>query len=170
METKENHTQHYVNLALVLAIIVLSWVVFCVFLSSKAEASHGRISEPLSLYDINPVVKPYHSYTRYSAIVWDLHRSPFEETQTPIRYVVSWPQLPTVAEAHIRMATVRLAAFMAEQATQADAEQQALRLRLDLEAFRKALALAFMCMGFGIIMVYGWAPKLVKNSSNKNHV
>lgn len=162
-------TENYVVIGVATALIVLLWAI-CVFLSSKAEASHGRISEPLSLYDLNPVVKPYHSYTRYSALVWELHRSPFEETQTPIRYVVSWPQLPTVAEAHIRMATVRLAAFMAEQATQTDAEQQALRLQLDLEAFRKALALAFMCMGFGIIMVYGWAPKLVKNSSNKNHV
>lgn len=146
----------YVVWALAAAIIALSWVMFCVFLSSKAEAHSGHgIAIPISRH-VNGFPD---SRLRHAGVIWEEPRSAFERPQEPVKWLLQWPRLPSVDEIRIKMAKEQLALEIA-----AEEAMKPFQWPWDWEDFKKALGLALVSLGVMISITYGRTAVRMKNS------
>ncbi len=101
----------YVIASFIIAIAVILTVIF---LSSRpAGASHGPTGYVISDCCIGTHRATGTSYRTVALVLQSRSRSVFETGTRPVELILSWPQLPSVTQEHIRLAQQRLAVVMA---------------------------------------------------------
>lgn len=146
----------YVTWALTIAIIVLSWVVFCVFLSSKAEARpiKKHRTHITKVEKAKPVVR-----TVKLVVV-----SPFDKMNEPVKYLINWPYVPSVTEQEIEKARVMLRASMERRSEQVATVKMTIKNDRKWEDFKRGLGLALISLGCMVSITYGKGAVRKKSS------
>jgi len=154
MKVSQKYLDTYVTIGLILATIIAC---AALFLSSvgAAEASYGDLKSPLSVYITGKRDRIAPGLDRVSALAFWPTTSPFERPQEPVRFIYVWPKLPSTTEQLTKIAQDRLADLVFRMEKEKAAEREALKLRLDWEAFQKALGLFFMAVGTIVTVVLG---------------
>lgn len=137
----------YVSLGILAGIIVLLWVLAIIFLSSIAEAHRGDVTKPVPIPHASPVWRVIDVGPRTAALYWEVPRTPFERPQEPVRFILQWPQLPTVAETHIKLAQERLQVYMAVEIKNREEAHKSLQNKVEAEELVKTLAFVVLLLG-----------------------
>lgn len=146
----------YVTWALAAAVIILSWVVFLVFLSSAAEARpmkrHKHKAHVVKVVPMPPV-----RTVQVRAV------STFDSEQEAVPHLINWPSVPTVTEQHIEKARKLLHEAIERRAQTVIMWEKKAEDDRNWEDFKKGLALACLSLG-AMITVVAWPQRSSKRN------
>lgn len=158
----------WVVAALLLAVVMLITVIFLSL--AHAEASHGNTAKPLNLFDISGSTGHSGVSNRVATLVWTGPRTAFEGTNPPVEYVLEWPRLPSIEEVEVKIAEAKLAQYVSERAKKAQEARRAVELRLDWEAFWKAVGLSLIILGGFLTFIYGSIRRVFETPSREKKI